>query len=40
MLSEGATRVAVLGEDGTATGSVSLEAIAAMLGPESRAPAR
>jgi osmoprotectant transport system ATP-binding protein len=40
MLSEGATRVAVLGPDGTATGSVSLEAIAAMLGPESRAPAR
>jgi osmoprotectant transport system ATP-binding protein len=40
MLSEGATRVAVLGQDGTPTGSVSLEAIAAMLGPQSRAPAR
>src|SRR5216684_3037811 len=39
MLSAGATRVAVLGQDGTATGSVSLEAIAAMLGPEPRAPA-
>jgi osmoprotectant transport system ATP-binding protein len=36
MLTEGATQVAVLGEDGRATGSVSLEAIAAMLATESR----
>jgi len=39
MLTAGATRVAVLGPDGTATGSVSLQAIAAMLGPDSRTPA-
>ncbi len=39
MLTAGATRVAVLGHDGTAMGSVSLQAIAAMLGPEPRAPA-
>ena len=39
MLTEGASRVAVTGEDGATAGSVSLEAIAAMLGPESRTPA-
>ena len=39
MLTEGTTRVMVLGQDGTTVGSVSLEAIAAMLGPESRTPA-
>jgi osmoprotectant transport system ATP-binding protein len=38
MLTEGATRVTVTGPDGAATGSVSLQAIAAMLGPESRGP--
>jgi osmoprotectant transport system ATP-binding protein len=39
MLTAGATRVAVLGQDGTAAGSVSLEAIAAMLGPRPEAAA-
>jgi osmoprotectant transport system ATP-binding protein len=38
MLTAGASRVAVLGEDEAAAGSVSLEAIAAILGPQARAP--
>ncbi len=39
MLTEGTTRVTVLGQDGAALGSVSLQAIANKLGPESGAPA-
>src|SRR5258708_6993554 len=39
MLTSGATRVAVLGHDGTAMGIVSLHAIAAMRRPDPRAPA-
>ncbi len=38
MLTAGASRVTVTGQDGAALGCVSLEAIAAMLGPEPRAP--
>jgi osmoprotectant transport system ATP-binding protein len=38
MLTEGATRITVTGQDGTAVGCVSLQAIAAMLGPGSRGP--
>jgi osmoprotectant transport system ATP-binding protein len=38
MLTEGATRVTVTDRDGAATGCVSLQAIAAMLGPEPRGP--
>jgi osmoprotectant transport system ATP-binding protein len=38
MLTEGATRVTVTGQDGAVMGCVSLERIAAMLGPESRGP--
>jgi osmoprotectant transport system ATP-binding protein len=40
MLTEGATQMTVLGEDGAPTGSVNLEAIAATLGPQSREAAR
>jgi osmoprotectant transport system ATP-binding protein len=39
MLTAGATRVTVLGQDGAALGCVSLQAIAAMLGPAPQAPA-
>jgi osmoprotectant transport system ATP-binding protein len=38
MLTAGATRVTVTGQDGAATGCVSLQAIAAMLGPGARDP--
>jgi osmoprotectant transport system ATP-binding protein len=38
MLTEGASRVTVTGQDGAAIGCVSLEKIAAMLGPEPRGP--
>ncbi len=38
MLTAGAARVTVTGQDGAATGCVSLEAIAAMLGPGARDP--
>jgi len=38
MLTEGATRVTVTGQDGAVMGCVSLERIAAMLGPEPRGP--
>ena len=38
MLTAGATRVTVTGQDGAALGCVSLQTIAAMLGPEPRAP--
>jgi osmoprotectant transport system ATP-binding protein len=38
MLTEGATRVTVTGRDGAAAGCVSLQAIAAMLGPDPRGP--
>jgi len=39
MLTEGETRITVTGQDGAPRGSISLQAIAAMLGPEQRAPA-
>jgi osmoprotectant transport system ATP-binding protein len=38
MLTAGETRITVTGQDGTALGSISLQAIAAMLGPETRSP--
>jgi osmoprotectant transport system ATP-binding protein len=38
MLTEGVTRIAVTGQDGAAVGCVSLQAIAAMLGPEPQSP--
>jgi osmoprotectant transport system ATP-binding protein len=38
MLTAGASRVTVTGQDGAAAGCVSLQAIAAMLGPEPRGP--
>jgi osmoprotectant transport system ATP-binding protein len=39
MLTAGETRITVTGQDGAARGSISLQAIAAMLGPERSAPA-
>jgi osmoprotectant transport system ATP-binding protein len=39
MLTAGETRITVTGQDGAALGSISLQAIAAMLGPERSAPA-
>ena len=38
MLTEGVTRITVTGQDGAAVGCVSLQAIAAMLGPEPQNP--
>jgi osmoprotectant transport system ATP-binding protein len=38
MLTAGETRISVTGQDGAARGSISLQAIAAMLGPEPRSP--
>src|SRR5690349_11043339 len=38
MLTEGETRITVTGQDGASRGSISLQAIAAMLGPETRNP--
>jgi hypothetical protein len=38
MLTEGVTRITVTGQDGAAVGCVSLQAIAAMLGPEPQSP--
>ena len=38
MLTEGATRITVTGQDEAVMGCVSLQAIAAMLGPEPQSP--